>query len=63
MSRYGDIRRGDHVHSGDIIGYVGKTRNAATTPCHLHYGIYHQSRGQDPYPYLAMKDGSKKAKE
>jgi peptidoglycan LD-endopeptidase LytH len=27
------------VKAGDAIGLVGKTGNAATTPCHVHFGI------------------------
>jgi peptidoglycan LD-endopeptidase LytH len=52
LSRFGNVRRGDHVQAGDILGYVGHTGNAAGTPCHLHYGIYFEGKAHDPYPYL-----------
>ncbi|ART81358.1 peptidase M23 [Oceanisphaera profunda] len=45
------IESGDTVNKGDILGYVGNTGNARTTPPHLHFGIY--SRGPiDPAPFL-----------
>ncbi len=34
------IESGDKIEKGDIIGYVGNTGNARTTPPHLHFGIY-----------------------
>lgn len=45
------VTSGDDVQQGDVIGYVGNTGNARTTPPHLHFGIY--SGGPvDPAPYL-----------
>jgi len=38
------LRVGDHVERGDLIGYVGNTGNARTTPPHLHFGIYPLAR-------------------
>lgn len=52
LRRYGPIRTGDHVLPGDILGDVGNTGNASTTPCHLHYGIYLDGGARNPYPYL-----------
>jgi murein DD-endopeptidase MepM/ murein hydrolase activator NlpD len=40
------------VHPGSILGYVGNTGNAATTPPHLHYGIYTAGGAVNPYPLL-----------
>lgn len=52
LSRFADVRRGDHVHPGDTLAYVGNTGNAAGGPCHLHYGIYVGNEARNPYPYL-----------
>lgn len=41
------------VRTGDIVGYVGNTGNARTTPPHLHIGIYpHGGPPIDPKPVL-----------
>lgn len=46
-----EIESGDRVKKGEILGYVGNTGNARTTPPHLHFGIY--SGGPvDPAPFL-----------
>ncbi len=43
-----------HVQAGDIVGYVGNTGNAVTTPPHLHFGVYRRGRGAiNPVPYIA----------
>lgn len=52
LDRYGDVRAGMRVAPGTIVGYVGNTGNAATTPPHLHYGIYTVRGAIDPYPLL-----------
>lgn len=45
------VESGDRVKKGEILGYVGNTGNAITTPPHLHFGIY--SGGPvDPAPFL-----------
>ena len=46
---------GDHVAPGDLVGYVGNTGNARTTPPHLHFGVYPAARAfwpVDPTPLL-----------
>ena len=42
------------VQVGDLVGFLGKTGNAAATPPHLHFEA-HPNRGAavDPYPALA----------
>ena len=39
------------VAAGDVIGYVGNTGNARTTPPHLHFGIY-EDGPIDPWPFV-----------
>jgi hypothetical protein len=49
------VADGAAVRAGDVIGYVGNTGNARTTPPHLHFGVY--DRGPvDPVPFLAPDD-------
>ncbi len=54
---------GDTVNAGDCLGYVGNTGNAATTPPHLHFGLYPGWRGfrpVDPAPVLrAIQTGKR----
>jgi peptidoglycan LD-endopeptidase LytH len=52
LSRYGDVREGDRVEAGDVIGYTGNTGNARGGPAHLHYGIYGHAGARNPYSRL-----------
>ena len=46
-------QRGARVAPGDIIGTVGNSGNAITTPPHLHFGIYETGwRAVDPWNFL-----------
>ncbi len=48
-----EVRSGAWVEAGDIIGTVGNTGNARTTPPHLHFGIYSRSwRPVDPFHFI-----------
>jgi murein DD-endopeptidase MepM/ murein hydrolase activator NlpD len=58
LDRFADIHRGDIVHAGDLIGYVGRTGNARGTPFHLHYGIYRRGKAENPYPRLISGSSS-----
>jgi murein DD-endopeptidase MepM/ murein hydrolase activator NlpD len=55
------LRAGDHVHTRQRIGEVGRTGNARTTPCHLHFEIWprgrHNGSPVDPEPALRRWDG------
>ena len=33
------LKTGKHVKQGDVLGTVGNTGNAKSTPSHLHFGI------------------------
>lgn len=46
------VDSGARVETGDVIGHVGNTGNARTTPPHLHFGIYTTSGPVDPAPFL-----------
>jgi murein DD-endopeptidase MepM/ murein hydrolase activator NlpD len=47
LSRFAnDVKRGDWVHQGDVIGYVGNS--GSSTGTHLHYGVYVNGRPVDP---------------
>jgi murein DD-endopeptidase MepM/ murein hydrolase activator NlpD len=54
------VEAGTRVHAGDIIGTVGNTGNAITTPPHLHIGIYQGGwrRPVDPWPYFVAPSGA-----
>lgn len=47
------VKPGQRVAAGDVVGYVGNTGNARTTPPHLHFGIYRRGEGPiDPLPFV-----------
>jgi murein DD-endopeptidase MepM/ murein hydrolase activator NlpD len=52
LDRFSDVRRGQRVACGNVLGYVGTTGNARGTPPHLHYGIYTNAGAINPYPLL-----------
>jgi murein DD-endopeptidase MepM/ murein hydrolase activator NlpD len=47
------VTAGTRVRAGDLVGYVGNSGNARTTPPHLHFGIYGRGEGPiDPLPFV-----------
>lgn len=61
LEDWADIEEGMFVTSGAVLGFVGNTGNALTTPPHLHFGIYSGSRRTcdrqvyDPLPLLVNR--------
>jgi murein DD-endopeptidase MepM/ murein hydrolase activator NlpD len=47
-----EARKGDRVHTGERVGRIGQTGNAASTPCHLHFEVRVRGRPVDPEPHL-----------
>lgn len=46
------VHGGEQVKKGDVIGLMGNTGNARTTPPHLHFGIYTSGGAIDPLPFV-----------
>lgn len=55
LSGYADVPTGTQVRPRQVIGYVGRTGNARTTPPHLHFQFDPGPRDAyvDPLPYLS----------
>ena len=49
-------RRGERVYTGQELGRIGQTGNAAGTPCHLHFEIHVGGKPIDPTPALNRWD-------
>jgi murein DD-endopeptidase MepM/ murein hydrolase activator NlpD len=56
LVRPSPLRRGDTVHIGEIVGRIGRTGNAGSTPCHLHFEIHRRGRPIDPQRDLRAWD-------
>jgi murein DD-endopeptidase MepM/ murein hydrolase activator NlpD len=52
LERFGSAGPGDRIRPGALLGYVGNTGNARSTPPHLHYGLYGDDGAINPYPLL-----------
>ena len=61
LDGFGDVEEGQYVTPDTVLGYVGNTGNAVSTPPHLHFGIYSGSRRtcdrqvHDPLPLLVNR--------
>ena len=56
LIRPSPLAKGDRVHTGELVGHVGRTGNATSTPCHLHFEIRRGKRFLDPEPELRAWD-------
>lgn len=56
MARPSRFRKGDVVQIGEIVGRIGRTGNAGSTPCHLHFELHRRGRPIDPAPSLRAWD-------
>lgn len=56
LPRPSPFDRGERVYAGQRVGAVGKTGNARTIGCHLHFEIHAKGRPIDPAPALQRWD-------
>jgi murein DD-endopeptidase MepM/ murein hydrolase activator NlpD len=60
LEGWSDVRDGDWVEPGTVLGFVGNSGNAAPTPPHLHYGVYRPTGGSvNPYDLLTARPGDR----
>ncbi|MEJ0001845.1 MAG: peptidoglycan DD-metalloendopeptidase family protein [bacterium] len=52
LDEIADISEGDVLETGDLIGYVGNTGNAAGGATHLHFEVREDKTATDPFPRL-----------
>ncbi len=53
LNSVADVKIGQRIAPGDVLGTVGTTGNARGTPPHLHYGVYRRGEGAiNPFPLL-----------
>lgn len=50
------VSMGQFVKKGEVLGLVGNTGNAKTTPPHLHFGIYTYGGAIDPLQFVDKKE-------
>lgn len=49
------VQDGEKVNKGEVIGFVGNSGNARSTPPHLHFGIY-DNEAIPPLPFVKFSD-------
>lgn len=54
-----DLKVGDYVTTDTLLGFVGNTGNAQTTPPHLHFGVYGAGGAMNPMPLLTDRNSEK----
>ena len=60
LSRFAEnLKPGDKVTTDSLIGYVGNTGNARTTPPHLHFGVYTSVGPINPLTLLTDRSATK----
>ncbi|HYP14872.1 MAG TPA: M23 family metallopeptidase [Bryobacteraceae bacterium] len=60
LDRYREnLSVGDRVYPGTVLGYVGNTGNARSTPPHLHFGMYTAGGASNPLPLLVNRSVSR----
>ncbi|MFN8111738.1 MAG: M23 family metallopeptidase [Solirubrobacterales bacterium] len=50
------VGKHDRIKTSQYVGRVGKTGNAASTPCHLHFEVRIHGKPVDPEPFLDAWD-------
>ncbi len=61
LNSVADIKIGQRVVPGDVLGTVGTSGNARGTPPHLHYGVYRRGQGAiNPFPLLINRPAEPK---
>jgi murein DD-endopeptidase MepM/ murein hydrolase activator NlpD len=56
LNSVANIKTGQRIVPGDVLGTVGTTGNARGTPPHLHYGVYRRVYGAiNSFPLLMDK--------
>jgi murein DD-endopeptidase MepM/ murein hydrolase activator NlpD len=56
LPRPAPVHEGERVWEGERVGAIGKTGNAITIGCHLHFEIHEQGIPIDPLPDLRRWD-------
>ena len=51
------VHKGDRVRTGQRLGEIGATGNAASVGCHLHFEVHQRGEPIDPAPLLHEWDG------